>query len=141
MYEDIENDIFEAELFYLGEESYIDIGMFERFSTAKAYLMNELDKIGKRDGEKEKRNYYGEISLWKTDKPGYRSMCQSYIMNIDGKVIFCNKNHTNKNVDVAKIECDSPYYIRTLFQTGDIIEIDATPFCKPVLGVIFYTLS
>lgn len=52
-------------------------------------------------------------------------------------MIFCNDNHTNKNIDVANIECDSPYYIRTPFQTGDIIEIDAIPFFKPVIGVIF----
>lgn len=136
IYENIKNNIFEAELFYLGEESHIDVGMFEIFSTAKAYLMNELVKIGKRDGEKEKSKYYGEIRLWKTDKPGCRFMCLIYIMNAEGKVIFCNKNHTNKNFDVAEIECDSPYYIRTPFQTDDIIEIDATPFCKPVLGVI-----
>lgn len=137
IYENIENDIFEAELFYLGEDSYIKTGMFDTFCSAKKYILNTLEEISKRDGEIEKEKYYGEIRLWKKTNLTCRFVQQSYIINIDGKVIFGNDNHTNKNIDVANIECDSPYYIRTPFQTGDIIEIDATPFLKPVIGVIF----
>lgn len=137
IYKNIENDIFEAELFYLGEDSYIKTGMFDTFSSAKDYILNTLEEISKRDGEIEKEKYYGEIRLWKKTNLTSRFVQQSYIISIDGKVIFCNDNHTNKNIDVANIECFSPYYIRTPFRTGDIIEIEANPFFKPVIGVIF----
>ena len=137
IYKNPENDIFQAELFYLGEESYIDPRIFETFSTAKNYLMSELSKISNCHGEKEKGKYYGEITLWKNEKAGYRFMCHSYILNSDGKVIFCNNIQSNKNINIDNIACESPYYIRTPFQTGDIIEIDAMPFCKPIIGIIY----
>ena len=38
IYKSAENNIFEAELFYLAEESYIDTRIFDTFSTAKDYL-------------------------------------------------------------------------------------------------------